>query len=132
VDGLHLIADLAHCQPSDPNLMTNPRALERLCLSAVDRAELRSVAQLFHSFQESGEALSGVTGVVLLAESHCAIHTWPEKNAVTLDVYVCNFGQDNSNKARALMQTLCAAFSAGRVALKEVARGGASADVTDF
>jgi spermidine synthase len=33
---------------------------------------------------------------VLLAESHLALHTWPERAGVTLDVYVCNFSTDNS------------------------------------
>jgi spermidine synthase len=45
-----------------------------------------------------------VTGTVLLAESHLAIHTWPETGSVTIDVYVCNFSADNSGKARRLME----------------------------
>jgi S-adenosylmethionine decarboxylase len=123
VEGLHLLADLKHCKPGDPDLLVNPLALERRCLSEVRRAGLRSVAQLFHSFQEPGQSVSGITGVVLLAESHCAIHTWPEKSAVTLDVYVCNYGQDNSAKARALMTALGEAFGATDMVLKEVVRG---------
>ena len=38
------------------------------------------------------------SGAVLLAESHLAIHTWPERRGVTLDVYVCNFTADNTGK----------------------------------
>jgi S-adenosylmethionine decarboxylase len=53
---------------------------------------------------------SGVTATVLLAESHLCIHTWPELQAVTLDVYVCNFGGNHSAKAYALMDALLAAF----------------------
>ncbi len=52
--------------------------------------------RLLHQFGEGG----GVTGVVVLAESHLAIHTWPEKMSVTVDVYVCNYGSDNREKAR--------------------------------
>ena len=47
-----------------------------------------------------------VTAAVLLAESHVCLHTWPEQRAVTVDVYVCNFGEDHSAKARGLMAAL--------------------------
>ncbi len=53
----------------------------------------------------------GVTGAVLLAESHLAIHTWPETGNVTIDVYVCNFSDDNSAKAQALMDGVVAAYA---------------------
>ena len=51
---------------------------------------------------------------MLLAESHLAVHTWPELEAATLDVYVCNFGADNSARAEALMAALIAAFAPAR------------------
>jgi len=54
----------------------------------VQAAGLTPVDGVFHRFPLPG----GVTGVVLLAESHVAVHTWPERGAVTLDVYVCNLG----------------------------------------
>ena len=60
-------------------------------------------------------ASSGITGVVLLAESHLAVHTWPELEAATLDVYVCNLGADNSARAERLMESLLAAFAPARV-----------------
>lgn len=111
--------------------MTEPSELEAFCLAAVHAAGLTSVAHLFHSFRDAtrdagfaptAEAV-GITGVVLLAESHCAIHTWPEKNCVTLDVYVCNYGQDNSAKARQLCLLLINGFSPGKVGCQEVRRG---------
>ncbi|MFN4195262.1 MAG: S-adenosylmethionine decarboxylase family protein [Thermosynechococcus sp.] len=64
------------------------------------------LGELFHQFGEAG----GVTGAVVLAESHLAIHTWPEKRYVTLDVYVCNYSQDNRGKAQALFDQLVAVF----------------------
>ena len=48
--------------------------------------------------------------IVLLAESHVCLHTWPEQRAVTVDVYVCNFGADHSAKARGLMAALVERF----------------------
>ena len=85
MQGLHLTADLRGCAPALP-AMVDVAALRRLCVHAVSAAGLQPVGELFHRFPAPG----GVTGVVLLAESHLAVHTWPELGAVTLDVYVCN------------------------------------------
>ena len=62
-------------------------------------------------------------GVVLLAESHVAVHTWPELGAATLDVYVCNFGADNSRRAEALLATLIDAFAPASVERHALRRG---------
>ncbi len=71
-----------------------------------------------------------MTGVVLLSESHLAIHTWPELGAVTLDVYVCNVDHDNSDKARALLQTLIDAFAPQQSQVQSVQRGNRHANET--
>jgi S-adenosylmethionine/arginine decarboxylase-like enzyme len=68
-----------------------------------------------------------VTGVVLLAESHLAVHTWPERGGVTLDVYVCNLGRDNSAHAEALLEALLARFAPTRVERHALQRGTADA-----
>jgi S-adenosylmethionine decarboxylase len=117
--GLHLTADLRGCSPTLASL-TRTDALRELCLAAVKASALQPVGELFHTFPAAG----GVTGVVLLAESHLAVHTWPEMNAVTLDVYVCNFGADNSHKAQALLDRLVAAFAPDRVERHALTRGG--------
>lgn len=104
--GLHLTADLSGCDATQPP-MTDADALRGLCEQAVRAAGLSPVGTLFHTFPPPG----GVTGVVLLAESHLAVHTWPELGAVTLDAYVCNLGQDNSARAEALVTALTAAFA---------------------
>lgn len=123
MQGLHLTADLNGCDPTQP-LMINTDALRALGVDAVADAGLGAVAELFHRFEPApGESQSGITGVVLLAESHLAIHTWPERGGVTLDVYVCNLGQDNSEKAKRLMQALCAAFGPREVKQQALQRG---------
>ena len=121
MQGLHLTADLSGC-PTDPArhaAMADADALRALCLQAVERAGLRAVGALFHRFPAPG----GVTGVVLLAESHLAVHTWPELGAVTLDVYVCNRGADNSARAQALLALVQAAFDPGHCEQHRVVRG---------
>jgi S-adenosylmethionine decarboxylase len=116
--GLHLTADLRGCSTELPS-MTDPAALRSLCLGAVRDAGLLPVGELFHTFPHPG----GVTGVVLLAESHLAVHTWPELEAATLDVYVCNLGADNSARAEALMDALVAAFAPERIERHAQRRG---------
>jgi len=71
-------------------------------------------------------APAGVTGVVLLEESHACIHTWPELGCVTLDVYVCSFSKDNKSAARALFGRLVAAFAPEHAHMQELERGVAA------
>ena len=121
--GLHLTADLQQCGCESHWLTDAPLLLEK-SLAAVRDAGLQPVAHLSHTFPDSAVGAGGVTATVLLAESHLCIHTWPEQFAVTLDVYVCNFGGDNSNKAHALMAALVALFMPEQVVRNEVVRGG--------
>lgn len=118
--GLHLTADLQGCA-CEPRYLREAAALAQLCQQAVASCGLRPVAELFHPFQPAG---SGVTGVILLAESHLAVHTWPELAAVTLDTYVCNFGADNSAKARQLMALLVDSFRPSHQMRHQLERGG--------
>ncbi len=118
MQGLHLTADLRGC-PTTPAEMADPAALRALCLRAVAAAGLHAVAELFHRFPAPG----GVTGVVLLAESHLAVHTWPELGAVTLDVYVCNLDSDNSLRAQVLLSALQAAFGPSHAEHHRLQRG---------
>ncbi|MES3013869.1 MAG: S-adenosylmethionine decarboxylase [Pseudomonadota bacterium] len=127
--GLHLTADLRDC-PAGRAVMTEPEALRATCLEAVCAAGLQPVGELFHRFAaapgapvDARDAPVGITGVVLLAESHLAVHTWPEIAAVTLDVYVCNLGTDNSARAHALLESLIAAFAPASIERHALQRG---------
>lgn len=121
MQGLHLTADLRGVDPALA-LMTDPAALAAVCRVAVQTSGLSGVAELMHRFGPA-DGQGGITGVVLLAESHLAVHTWPELGAVTLDVYVCNYGGDNSAKARQLLDALIAAFAPATVSRQQLLRG---------
>ena len=69
--GIHLLADLAGIEAG---LLTDPGAIDALLREAALRAGARILHSHFHAF---GPGM-GVTGVLLLAESHISIHTWPE------------------------------------------------------
>ena len=100
MDGLHIVANLYRCE-GDARYLTDAAALRRFCHDSINRAGLTILGDLFHEFDGGG-----VTGTVVLAESHLAMHTWPELQSVTLDVYVCNYTQDNSAKARQVVADL--------------------------
>ena len=122
MQGLHLTADLHHCRCT-PQWLLDAAQLRPACLQAVRACGLTDVQHLFHTFPATSLGAGGVTATVLLAESHLCIHTWPEQSAVTLDVYVCNFGTDHSAKAQALMSALLALFEPGHVTRHALQRG---------
>jgi len=127
MQGLHLTADLHDCA-CDMRWLTEPDALGRACAQAVQAVGLRAVGQLAHGFEATPRGPGGVTAAVLLAESHLCVHTWPERRAATLDVYVCNFGGDRSRAAEALLAQLLALLQPARVERHALRRGGPAAE----
>jgi len=101
--------------------MRDGAALAALCERLALDAGLSVVGRQFHAFAPQGDA--GVTGVLLLAESHLAVHTWPELRAATLDVFVCNFAADNSHKAQRLVDALVARFEPQHTQRQQLSRG---------
>lgn len=79
--GHHLLVDL---WVSDPEPLRHVDAWEALLPSACREAGATVLGARFHQFHPEG-----VTGIVLLAESHASVHTWPEAGLVTLDVFTC-------------------------------------------
>lgn len=115
--GLHVMGDLYNVQ-CEQRYMVDADLLRKHCLRLVEEAGLSSVGDFFHQFDGAG----GVTGMVVLAESHMSIHTWPEKNYVTVDVYVCSYTQDNRPRARKLYQSLLDTFNPERESAHAVER----------
>jgi len=125
LDGLHVLANLYRCR-GEPRYLTDAVALRSRCLAAIERAGLTVLGDLFRQFPGGDGAPdppAGVTGCVVLAESHVAIHTWPEIGCVTLDAYVCNYSRDNTERARALVDELTALFDPEDCVRHDVPRG---------
>jgi S-adenosylmethionine decarboxylase len=120
MQGLHLTADLYRCR-CDAQWLTDAQKLGDWCVQAIEAVGLQPVDRLFHTFA------GGVTATVLLAESHVCLHTWPEQKGVTLDVYVCNFGEDHSAKARGLMFALVNRFQPEWTEQRSLDRGDSDA-----
>lgn len=119
MDGIHLLGEWFDCAPSAA--LGEAGALRTLCIDATRDAGLTAVGERFHQFEPHG-----VTGVVLLAESHLAIHTWPEIGFVSVDVYVCNRSADNSTRAHALYDALKRALAPAGACDRVVHRGASS------
>lgn len=122
MNGLHLVADLYRCTGSAP-LLLDSAALETLCVQECADAGLTPLGSYFYQFTHDDGQQAGVTGTVVLAESHLAIHTWPENGGVTLDVYVCNFSRDNSDRARQVFARVIATLQPQDRVCHEVVRG---------
>lgn len=122
MNGLHLIADLYRCQ-CPPDLLIDRDVLETLCVDECRGAGLTPLGAYFYQFLHDDGQKAGVTGTVVLAESHLAIHTWPESGDVTLDVYVCNFSRDNSERARQVFSRVLDALKPQDSACHDVIRG---------
>ncbi|HEY2677144.1 MAG TPA: adenosylmethionine decarboxylase [Steroidobacteraceae bacterium] len=80
--GNHILADLYGVAAGT---LRDCRGLEALLRSAALNAGAQVLGSHFHSFG----AEEGVTGVVLLAESHISIHTWPESGFAAADIFMC-------------------------------------------
>jgi len=77
--GIHLIAEFWHGK-----IIENPKKLERILIRAVKKSKNIPLEIAIHKFSPQG-----ITGVVLLAESHVALHSWPEINYLAIDIFTC-------------------------------------------
>jgi len=122
MNGLHILAEFHACE-GDRRLLLDAGTLAGLCRRACANAGLLVVAEAFHQF-----AGAGATGALVLAESHLAIHTWPELNSVTLDLYVCNYSQDNRAAAETAYSALLTELKPGKIMRRDISRGAFDPD----
>ena len=107
--GLHLLAEFWYGK-----IIEDPKEIKRILIEAVKKANNTPLKVTIHKFQPQG-----ITGIVLLAESHIAIHTWPENNYVAIDIYTCG---DKASPKKAL-EYLKKEFQPKKVEIKEIKRG---------
>ena len=94
--GAHLLADM---HGIDEDKLKDVASLEDLLRHSAQAAGAQILFSHFHSFGTG----QGVTGVVLLAESHISIHTWPEFGFAAADIFMC--GQAKPQRALEIIQT---------------------------
>jgi S-adenosylmethionine decarboxylase len=79
--GIHLIADFFKC---DTSVINNAESVEKIMTESVKISGATMIKPFFHRFSPQG-----ISGIIVVAESHFAIHTWPEHSAAAVDIFSC-------------------------------------------
>ena len=95
--GLHIIAEMTQC---DCTHLSQVDVIRRMML---DAAKISHSAVIAQKFVRIGE---GVSGVVIIGESHLSIHTWPEHGYASVDLYSCNQGSNLELALNAITEVL--------------------------
>jgi S-adenosylmethionine decarboxylase len=118
--GRHVLAEYFDC---DKELLNDPKRLEEFMQEAATKANATVISSSFRTFEPFG-----VSGVIIVAESHLAIHTWPEYGFAAVDFFTCG---DTSNpwKAHEFLKTV---LKPSHTEEKEVLRGVLDVDKLRF
>lgn len=79
--GQHIVAEFYDC---NAQVLKDPQQIETIMCQAALDAGATIVSKVFHTFSPYG-----VSGTVIVAESHLAIHTWPEYGYAAVDLFTC-------------------------------------------
>lgn len=107
--GQHALIDINGADGLD-----DPRFLEQVMRRAAGVAGARIVDAKMHSFGEG----QGITGVLLLAESHISVHTWPEYGFAAFDIFMCG-----SAMVSEAIDTIARAFPGVELSIRTIPRG---------
>jgi S-adenosylmethionine decarboxylase len=109
--GRHLLLELFDC---DLDAINNVETVKGTLIEAAKRAQATIVDVVFHEFNPFG-----VSGVVVIAESHLSIHTWPEYRYAAVDIFSCGDILQPEIAASYLVEQ----FGAERTSVVEMQRG---------
>jgi len=79
--GTHLLVELKNC---NTKILNDVKKIEEILVSAAQEAKATIIETKFHKFSPYG-----ISGVVVIAESHLTIHTWPEHGYAAVDIFTC-------------------------------------------
>jgi len=84
---MHLIVDGFGC---DPERLSDPEIVHRFLTDTPDAIGMKRISPV-HVCQYQGDEAQecGISGFVIIAESHLAVHTWPERGVVWADIFSC-------------------------------------------
>lgn len=112
--GFHSLFDFHAC---DAALLADREVVRAALLDAVREAGGTVVAEMFHQFEPHG-----VSGVVVIAESHITVHTWPERSFAAVDLFTCSPTLDHDR----VEQSVARALKARQVMRQRYERGAAA------
>lgn len=109
--GFHYLIELYNC---DPHFLKDAQIVENLLRKAVSESGATEIGRVFHEFSPHG-----VSGVILISESHFSIHTWPEYGYAAVDLFTCSESVDVQKAISILKKNLGAKSSS----IVEIKRG---------
>ena len=103
--GVHLMMD---CYGADPEALANPEALRGMMLEIVRRLGMHQIHEpvVVEVGPKNRKDPGGLSGFLLIAESHISFHTFPKRQFATIDVYTCQNDVDADVVAHVLSGTL--------------------------
>jgi S-adenosylmethionine decarboxylase len=104
IEGLHIVANL---RVKDLSKLIDYHNFKQFIDQEIANNNLTKVGEAYHDFPGGG-----YTGVVCLTESHLSVHTWPEKEYLTFDVFLSNHLKDNRSTTTLLYQNVKLYFEA--------------------
>ncbi|MCO6429592.1 MAG: adenosylmethionine decarboxylase [Deltaproteobacteria bacterium] len=109
--GKHFLIELINCSAERLKFVNDVSAL---FLRAAEESQATILHHIFHQFEPVG-----VSGLILIAESHFSIHTWPEKQYAAAGIFTCG-AQMNPQRA---IEVIKAGFEAQETRVRIVKRG---------
>ncbi len=108
IAGIEIVGDLKDCD-CEYLLSIKMTEFKKLISDLLNKYNLTELQSVYHEFDV------GFTGVVALAESHFAVHTWPMEGYVSVNLFVCNHTRDNSEAAHALFDEISTHFRSNNI-----------------
>ena len=109
--GTHLLVELKTC---NSKALNDLKKVQDIMVSAAKEAKATIVETSFHKFSPFG-----ISGVVVIAESHLSIHTWPEYGYAAVDIFTCG----DALKPEVAAQHLIQRFQSKDPSIVEIKRG---------
>ena len=114
--GMHLLVELRDC---NPKILSDLKKVEEILVTAAKAAKATIVQTHFHQFSPFG-----ISGVVIIAESHLSVHTWPEYGYAAVDIFTCG----DTLKPELAASSVIERFHSKQPSIIEVKRGILSRD----
>src|ERR1700753_2858772 len=112
--GLHIIAEFTSAHTE---LLSRSAGFRDFLDKEIAAQQLHKVGEVYHDFEGGG-----FTAVVCLTESHISIHTWPEYELATFDVFLSNYQHQNDDKARAIYELVLSFYEGTELQKNEIKR----------
>ncbi len=111
--GLHILSSFS----SSKEHLVDLNGVRTLFNALISELGLEKVGEVYHEFPNGS-----FTAVVCLTESHISIHTWPEYEHATFDVFLSNYQKDNSDKVKTIYERTLSHFDGKELNKQEIKR----------